>query len=162
MRQRIHIYINYAIYRKFSSLCRFLGLKVGDVLEKYMKDFIEKHKDQAPLDFYLQEAKEIKILNITQNNYNYLILASIAKLDPQKWLDDLSDLDPNTMTPKETEFWKNKLPELILEANRVLEEIKLTGQGEEYAETIQDLIAKASELLQKILAKKSRRELIHA
>ena len=161
MRRYIHIYMNHIIYRKFSSLCRFLGLSVADTLEKLLEDFIKKHQNQTPLDFFIQEDKEIRInLNLTQNNY--LILANIARLDPQKWLDDLSHLNPDSLSPREMEFWKNKLPELILEANRVLEEIKLTGQGEEYAETIQDLIAKASELLQKLLKKKSRRELIHA
>jgi len=161
MRRYIHIYIDYIIYRKFASLCKFLGINVCDTLERLLKQFIEQHKDQAPLDFYLSDAKEVRInLNLTQNNY--LILAHIARLDPQKWLDDLSSLDVDSMHPKQAEFWKQKLPELILEANRALEEIRLTGQGEEYAEMLQDLITKASELLQKILRKKTRRELIHA
>jgi len=161
MRRYIHIYIDYTIYRKFASLCRFLGINVCDTLERLLKQFIDQHKDQAPLDFYLTEAKEVKInLNLTQNNY--LILAHIARLDPEKWLNDLDHLNPDALSPKEAEFWKQKLPELIMDANRTLEEIRMTGQGEEYAETLQDLIAKASDLLQKILKKKTRRELIHA
>ena len=165
MRRRIHVYLNYVIYRRFSSLCRFLGIGVADTLEKFMKDFIEKHKDQAPLDFYVEEAREVKInLNLTQNNY--IILAQIAKLDPVKWLNDLNSLDPDRLSQREAEFWKNKLSELILEANRLLEEIKLSGvtgvTDSEHLEALQTLITKASELLEKILKKKTRRELIHA
>jgi hypothetical protein len=166
MRRYIHIYIDYIIYRKFASLCKFLGINVCDTLERLLKQFIEQHKDQAPLDFYVEEAREVKInLNLTQNNY--IILAQIARLDPQKWLNDLNSLDPDRLSQRETEFWKNKLSELILEANRLLEEIKLSGvtgvTDSEHLEALQTLITKASELLEKILKKKkTRRELIHA
>ena len=165
MRRPIRLWLDLFIYRRFSSLCKFLGINVCDVLEKFMRDFIEKHKDQAPLDFYVEEAREVKInLNLTQNNY--IILAQIARLDPQKWLNDLNSLDPDRLSQRETEFWKNKLSELILEANRLLEEIKLSGvtgvTDSEHLEALQTLITRASELLEKILKKKTRRELIHA
>jgi len=163
MRKYVKVYVDFPLFRRFSSLCRFLGLKMSDVLEKWMKDFIEKHKDQAPLDFYLAEkAGKPQIINFNFTQNNYLILAHIARLDPDKWLNDLDNLNPDTLSPREAEFWKQKLPELILEASKTLEEIRMIGQGEEYAEMLQDLITKASELLQKILKKKTRRELIHA
>ena len=162
MRRYVHIYIDYIVYRKFTSLCRFLGIGVADTLESLMKRFIEEHKDQAPLDFYLSQAegKPVINFNFTQNNYN-IILAKIAKLDPQKWLEDLEDFDPERASDKELEFFKQKLPELILEASKALEDAKLAGEYE-YAEILQDLINKASETLRKLLKKKTRRELIHA
>jgi len=163
MRKYVKVYINFQLFRRFSSLCRFLGLKMSDVLEKWMKDFIEKHKDQAPLDFYLTEKDgkaQIINFNFTQNNYN-IILARIARLDPQKWLEDLESFDPERASDKELEFFKQKLPELILEASKALEDAKLAGEYE-YAEILQELINKASETLRKLLKKKSRRELIHA
>ena len=163
MRRKIHVYLNVFIYRKFSSLCRFLGIGVADTLESLMKRFIEEHKDQAPLDFYLAQADgkaQIINFNFTQNNYN-IILAKIARLDPQKWLDDLESLDPDRLDYKQAEFWKQKLPELILEASKTIEELKAAGEYD-YIETLQELIQKASETLRKLLKKKTRRELIHA
>ena len=164
MRRRIHVYLNVFIYRKFTSLCRFLGIGVADTLEGLMKRFIEEHKDQAPLDFYLAEKggkTQIINFNFTQNNYN-IILARIAKLDPEKWLGDLETLDPDTLNDRQAEFWKEKLPELILEASKTIEELKAAGEYD-YIETLQDLINKASEILKRLLKKKkTRRELIHA
>ena len=164
MRRYIHIYIDYVIYRKFTSLCRFLGINVCDTLESLLKRFIEEHKDQAPLDFYLAEKDgktQIINFNFTQNNYN-IILARIAKLDPEKWLGDLETLDPDTLNDRQAEFWKEKLPELILEASKTIEELKAAGEYD-YIETLQDLINKASEILKRLLKKKkTRRELIHA
>ena len=164
MRKYVKVYINFQLFRRFSSLCRFLGLKMSDVLEKWMRDFIEEHKDQAPLDFYLAEKggkTQIINFNFTQNNYN-IILARIAKLDPEKWLGDLETLDPDTLNDRQAEFWKEKLPELILEASKTIEELKAAGEYD-YIETLQDLINKASEILKRLLKKKkTRRELIHA
>ena len=164
MRRRIHVYLNVFIYRRFTSLCRFLGIGVADTLEGLMKRFIEEHKDQAPLDFYLAEKggkTQIINFNFTQNNYN-IILARIAKLDPEKWLGDLETLDPDTLNDRQAEFWKEKLPELILEASKTIEELKAAGEYD-YIETLQDLINKASEILKRLLKKKkTRRELIHA
>jgi len=128
-----------------------------------MKRFIEEHKDQAPLDFYLNQGDgktQIINFNFTQNNYN-IVLAKIARLDPQKWLDDLESLDPDRLDYKQAEFWKQKLPELIIEASKTIEELKAAGEYD-YIETLQELIQKASETLRKLLKKKSRRELIHA
>ena len=128
-----------------------------------MKRFIEEHKDQAPLDFYLAQADgktQIINFNFTQNNYN-IVLAKIARLDPQKWLDDLESLDPDRLDYKQAEFWKQKLPELIIEASKTIEELKAAGEYD-YIETLQELIQKASETLRKLLKKKTRRELIHA
>ena len=163
MRRKIHVYLNVFIYRKFSSLCRFLGIGVADTLESLMKRFIEEHKDQAPLDFYLNQGDgktQIINFNFTQNNYN-IVLAKIARLDPQKWLDDLESLDPDRLDYKQAEFWKQKLPELIIEASKTIEELKAAGEYD-YIETLQELIQKASETLRKLLKKKTRRELIHA
>ena len=163
MRKYIEIYLNVFIYRRFSSICRFLGVKVCDVLEDFMKKFIEEHKDQAPLDLYFNQSNgktQIINFNFTQNNYN-IILAKIAKLDPQRWLEDLENFDPDKADDRELEFFKQKLPELILEASKALEDAKLAGEYE-YAEILQELINKASETLRKLLKKKSRRELIHA
>ena len=164
MRKYIEIYINVFIYRRFSSICRFLGVKVCDVLEDFMRKFIEEHKDQAPLDLYLNQGNgktQIINFNFTQNNYN-IILAKIAKLDPQRWLEDLERFDPEKADDRELEFFKQKLPELILEASKALEDAKLAGEYE-YAEILQELIDRASEALRKLLRKKkSRRELIHA
>ena len=163
MRRYIHIYIDYIIYRKFTSLCRFLGIGVADTLEGLLKRFIEEHKDQAPLDLYLNQAegKPIINFNFTQNNYN-LILARIAKLDPQKWLEDLEKFDPEKADDRELEFFRQKLPELVLEASKALEDAKLAGEYE-YAEILQELINRASEILKRLLKKKkTRRDLIHA
>jgi len=163
MRRYIHIYIDYIIYRKFTSLCRFLGIGVADTLEGLLKRFIEEHKDQAPLDLYLNQAegKPIINFNFTQNNYN-LILARIAKLDPQKWLEDLEKFDPEKADDRELEFFRQKLPELVLEASKALEDAKLAGEYE-YAEILQELINRASEILKHLLKKKkTRRDLIHA
>jgi len=162
MRRRVHVYLNVYVYRRFASVCKFLGIGIADTLEKLMKDFVEKHKDHAPLDYYLTEkGAKPQVINFhfTQN-YN-IILAKIARIDPQRWIEDLEAIDPDRLDAKQAAFWKEKLPELILEASRALEEIRLTGQGEEYADDLRELIAKASEILQKLL-KKSRRELIHA
>jgi len=164
MRKYIEIYINVFIYRRFSSICRFLGVKVCDVLEDFMRKFIEEHKDQAPLDLYLNQGNgktQIINFNFTQNNYN-IILAKIAKLDPQRWLEDLERFDPEKADDRELEFFKQKLPELILEASKALEDAKLAGEYE-YAEILQELIDRASEALRKLLKKKkTRRDLIHA
>ena len=163
MRVAIRIKLDLLIYRRFASLCRFLGIHINDTLESLMQKFIEEHKDQAPLDLYLNQGNgktQIINFNFTQNNYN-IILAKIAKLDPQKWLDDLENLDPDRLEDREAEFWKQKLPELILEASKTIEELKAAGEYD-YIETLQDLIQKASEVLKKLLKKKSRRELIHA
>ena len=163
MRKYIEIYINVFIYRRFSALCRFLGLKVCDVLEDFMKKFIEEHKDQAPLDLYLAEKDgrtQIINLSFTQNNYN-IILAKIAKLDPQRWLDWLNDVDPDRLDPQQAAHWKETLPELILQASKTIEEIKASGEGLEYVETLQELIRKASEPLKQLLKQKPRRDLIH-
>jgi len=163
MRKYVKVYVDFILFKRFSSLCRLMGLKMSDLLEKWMKDFVEKNKDQVPLDLYLTEkAGKSQVINFNFTQNNYLILARVARLDPQKWLNQLDDINTENLNPKEAEFWKQKLPEIILEASKTLEEIKLTGQGEEYAELLQDLITKASELLQKILRKKGRRELIHA
>ena len=164
MRTKIRLHLDLFIYRRFASICRFLNIKVCDVLEDFMKRFIEEHKDQAPLDFYLTEKDgkaQIINFNFTQNNYN-IILARIARLDPQKWLEDLENFDPERASDKELEFFKQKLPELILEASKALEDAKLAGEYE-YAEILQELIDRASQALRKLLKKKkTRRELIHA
>jgi len=163
MRRPIRLWLDLFIYRRFASLCKFLGINVCDTLENFMKDFIEKHKDQAPLDFYLADRDgktQIINFNFTQNNYN-IVLAKIARLDPQKWLDDLQTIDPDRLDDRQREFWKEKLPELILEASKTIEELKAAGEYD-YIETLQELIQKASETLRKLLKKKSRRELIHA
>jgi len=164
MRRGIELYLNVHLYRRFSSICKTLGVKVCDILEAFMRDFIEKHKDQVPLDYYLTEkGAKPQVINFhfTQN-YN-IILAKIAKLDPQKWLDELESLDLDRLDHRQTTFWKERLSELILEANKMLEEIRLAGyHEEEYAEKLQQLLQKAAEILQKLLKKKSRRELIHA
>ncbi|MEM0488903.1 MAG: hypothetical protein QW707_06860 [Candidatus Bathyarchaeia archaeon] len=159
MRRDLKLWLDLTIYRQFSSLCKLLGINICDALETLMKKFIEEHKDQAPLDFYLNDREARIVLNFTQNN---IILAKIARIDPQRWIEDLEAIDPDRLDAKQAAFWKEKLPELILEASRALEEIRLTGQGEEYADDLRELIAKASEILQKLLKKKSRRELIHA
>ena len=164
MRRGVEIYINVLIYRRFSSLCRFLGVKVADVLEDFMKRFIEEHKDQAPLDLYLTQADgraQIINFNFTQNNYN-IVLAKLAKIDPQKWITELQGFNPDLADEKEIEFWKAKLPELILEASKTIEELKAAGEYD-YIESLQELIEKASETLRKLLKKKkTRRDLIHA
>ena len=163
MRRPIRLWLDLFLYRRFASLCRFLGINVCDALESLMKRFIEEHKDQAPLDFYLNQGDgktQIINFNFTQNNYN-IILAKIARLDPQKWLDDLESLDPDRLDYKQAEFWKQKLPELIIEASKTIEELKVAGEYD-YIETLQELIQKASETLRKLLKKKTRRELIHA
>ena len=164
MRRRIHVYLNVFIYRKFTSLCRFLGIGVADTLESLMKRFIEEHKDQAPLDLYLTQADgraQIINFNFTQNNYN-IVLAKLAKIDPQKWITELQGFNTDLADEKEIEFWKAKLPELILEASKTIEELKAAGEYD-YIESLQELIEKASEILRKLLKKKkTRRELIHA
>jgi len=163
MRRPIRLWLDLFIYRRFASLCKFLGINVCDALENFMKDFIERHKDQAPLDLYLNQGDgktQIINLSFTQNNYN-IILAKIAKLDPQRWLDWLNDIDPDRLDPQQAAHWKETLPELILQASKTIEEIKASGEGLEYIETLQELIRKASELLKQLLKQKPRRDLIH-
>ena len=163
MRVAIRLKLNLLVYRRFASLCRFLGVHINDTLESLMQKFVEEHKDQAPLDLYLSQGDgrtQIINFNFTQNNYN-IILAKIAKLDPQKWIDELDGLNPERLEDREAEFWKQKLPELIIEASKTIEELKAAGEYD-YIETLQELINKASETLRKLLKKKPRRELIHA
>ena len=168
MRRKIHVYLNVFIYRKFTSLCRFLGIGVADTLESLMKRFIEEHKDQAPLDLYLTQADgraQIINLNFTQNNYN-IILAKIAKLDPEGWLKKIEELEPDLPeiadNDLQRDFWVKQLSDLILEASKTIEELKAAGEYD-YIESLQELIEKASEILRKLLKKKkTRRDLIHA
>jgi len=168
MRRPIRLWLDLFIYRRFASLCRFLGINVCDTLEKFMKDFIEKHKDQAPLDLYLTQGDgktQIINLNFTQNNYN-IILAKIAKLDPEGWLKKIEELEPDLPeiadNDLQRDFWVKQLSDLILEASKTIEELKAAGEYD-YIESLQELIEKASETLRKHLKKKkTRRDLIHA
>jgi len=168
MRVAIRIKLDLLIYRRFASLCRFLGVHINDTLENLMRKFIEEHKDQAPLDLYLTQGDgktQIINFNFTQNNYN-IILAKIAKLDPEGWLKKIEELEPELPeiadNDLQRDFWVKQLSDLILEASKTIEELKAAGEYD-YIESLQELIEKASEILRKLLKKKkTRRDLIHA
>jgi len=167
MRVAVRIKLDLLLYRRFASLCKFLGIRISDTLEQFMQKFIEEHKDQLPLDLYLNQTNgktQIINFNFTQN-YN-LVLAKIAKIDPEGWLKRIEDLEPDLPEIMDNEiqrdFWVKQLSDLILEASKTIEELKAAGEYD-YIESLQELIEKASEILRKLLKKKkTRRELIHA
>jgi len=118
-----------------------------------MKRFIEEHKDQAPLDLYLNQGDgktQIINFNFAQNNYS-LILAKIAKLDPEKWLEDLENLDLSNADKTTLERWKEKLSELIIQVSKTIEEVKAAGDYE-HIQPLEELRNKATKLLKEIIS----------
>ena len=180
MRRYIHIYIDYILYRRFSSLCRFLGIGVADTLESLMKRFIEEHKDQAPLDLYLAEKDgktQIINFNFNQTTIN-IIQAKIFKfkaninrlLSEIQRYDNASKALAGSLLPYEREKLKleidnlrmqleQELPDAIIEASRLLEELELSGHGDSpEVEELREFIQTASRFLKQL----ARREKAHA
>jgi len=180
MKRYIHIYIDYILYRRFSSLCRFLGIGVADTLESLMKRFIEEHKDQAPLDLYLAEKDgktQIINFNFNQTTIN-IIQAKIFKLKPSldrllseiQRYDNASKALAGSLLPYEREKLElemnnlkmqlgQELPDAIIEASRLLEELELSGHGDSpEVEELREFIQTASRFLKQL----ARREKAHA
>ena len=171
----MNIYLNPFIYRKFSSLCKFLGINVCDTLENLMSRFIEEHKGQAPLDFYLNQSEDrrhVINLNFNQTTIN-IIQAKVFKLKPsldrllseiQRYNQVSKALASSSLLPYEREKLKleidnlrmqleQELPDAIIEASRLLEGLELSGR--ECSPEVQELrefIQTASQFLRQSLS----------
>ena len=180
MRRPIRLWLDLFIYRRFASLCRFLGINVCDALENFMKDFIERHKDQAPLDLYLNQGDgrtPIINFNFNQTTIN-IIQAKIFKLKPSldrllseiQRYDNASKALAGSLLPYEREKLElemdnlkmqlgQELPDAIIEASRLLEELELSGHGDSpEVEELREFIQTASRFLKQL----ARREKTHA
>lgn len=125
-----------------------LGVKVSDVLEQLIKDFIEKTRNQTSLDVFNDfDTKTIYNINISNVNMNrYLLLAKLGDYGIDIRLKQLEQLE--NLPPHELNNWQNRefLVKTITEGSKLLH-----YAPPEYQQQLYQLIDKASRLLEKIL-----------
>jgi hypothetical protein len=127
---------------RFEACCRVLGLHGYEVFDQFLKEFLDKHWDQAQLDRFLPSDKLVTIhadrVNLIANRVNVLVV----KQNMRKALKILKAYSTprrgGIVQPKDLEDWKRRLHRSIQEAGRVAWEDRddelreLVAQAEKY------------------------------